>query len=240
MYGIVDGKEIYVGRRSWVKESVGEAFAVPESSAGHGTTVWVGVKGQGIAGKLEFSDSLRAEAKQVVADLTSSGKKVIILSGDEEPVARSVGLEAGVDLGNVYGGIRPEGKAAFVSQLRDAGAQVAMVGDGVNDAVALSAADVGIAMGGGTDAAGAAADVVLMGDRLAQVVDALNLGQATLDKIKQNLGLAVIYNAFGIPIAAGALLPHYGVALTPTVAAGMMACSSIAVVTNSLFLRPKS
>ena len=235
VFGVVEGNEVFVGRRSWVESSLGESPA--QNTAGHMTTVWVGVKGRGMVGKLEFSDTLRDDAKRVVKDLVSSGKQVILLSGDDETVAKSTALQAGIDGSNAYGRIRPEEKATFVSQLREKGACVAMVGDGVNDAVALSAADVGIAMGGGTDAAGAAADVVLMGDRLGQALDALKLGEATLDKIKQNLGLAVIYNVLGIPIAAGALLPSYGIALTPTVAGGMMAISSIVVVTNSLLLR---
>ncbi len=236
VFAVVEGQDVYVGRRSWVESCVGDVSPLPTTSS-KATTVWVGVKGRGIAGKLEFSDSLREDAKQVVRDLTSSGKQVVLLSGDDEGVARSAALEAGINLSNVYGRVKPEGKAKFVTQLREKGASVAMIGDGVNDAVALSAADVGIAMGGGTDAAGAAADVVLMGDRLGQAVEALRLGGATLDKIKQNLGLAVVYNVIGIPLAAGALLPSYGVALTPTVAAGMMACSSIVVVANSLLLR---
>ncbi len=236
VFAVVEGQDVYVGRRSWVESCVGDVSSLP-SSSGKSTTVWVGVKGRGIAGKLEFSDTLREDAKQVVKDLTGSGKQVVLLSGDDEAVARSAALEAGIDLSNVYGRVKPEGKAKFVTQLRENGASVAMIGDGVNDAVALSAADVGIAMGGGTDAAGAAADVVLMGDRLGQAVEALRLGGATLDKIKQNLGLAVIYNVVGIPLAAGVLLPSHGIALTPTVAAGMMACSSIVVVANSLLLR---
>lgn len=237
VFGLVEGEEVFVGRRSWVERSLGKVATIPRSAPAHMTTVWVGVKGRGMAGKLEFSDTLREEAKRVVKDLQMSGKQVIVLSGDDETVAKSTAVLAGIRAENAYGRIRPEEKAAFVSRLRDSGACVAMVGDGVNDAVALSAADVGIAMGGGTDAAGAAADVVLMGDRLGQALDALKLGEATLDKIKQNLGLAVVYNVLGIPIAAGALLPSYGIALTPTVAAGMMAVSSIVVVTNSLLLR---
>ncbi|KAG7672560.1 putative Copper-transporting ATPase PAA2, chloroplastic [Nannochloris sp. 'desiccata'] len=236
VFAVVEGRGVYVGRRSWVESRVGAVSPLPNSGS-KSTTVWVGVDGRGIAGKLEFSDTLREDAKQVVKELRGAGKKVVLLSGDDEDVARSAALEAGIQLSNVYGRVKPEGKAIFVTQLREKGASVAMIGDGVNDAVALSAADVGMAMGGGTDAAGAAADVILMGDRLGQAVEALRLGGATLDKIKQNLGLAVVYNVIGIPLAAGALLPSYGIALTPTVAAGMMACSSIVVVANSLLLR---
>ena len=234
--GLVDGVEVYVGQRAWVEEKVGESSPLPRAS-GKVTTVWVGVKGRGIAGKLEFADSLREDAKHVVKNLRDSGKRLVILSGDDEAVARAVAIEAGINLGDVYGRIKPEQKAEFVTQLRNNGACVAMVGDGVNDAIALSAADVGIAMGGGADAAGSAADVILMGDRLGQIGEALSLGEATLKKIQQNLGLAAMYNVIGIPIAAGALIPAYGIALTPTFAAGMMGLSSILVVLNSLLLR---
>ena len=244
MRGRIGDEEVFVGRLSWVNEQLASLgaqgqvpSAVPETSGS--TTVWIGSTVDGLLGNLVFADSLRADAREVVRRLYQAGKRVIVLSGDDESVAQAVALEAGINPEDVYGRIRPEQKAAFVSQLRGAGS-VAMVGDGVNDAVALSAADVGIAMGGGSDAAGAAASVVLMGDRLGQVCEAIELGEATLRKIKQNLLLAVAYNSVGIPIAAGALLPAYGIALSPTVAAGMMACSSIVVVTNSLFLRQPS
>lgn len=238
--GIVDGQMVFVGRRSWVDNQLQSNHAPCWASSlddVSGSHVWVGIYGEGLVGKLVIGDKLRDDARTVVQELLLSGKRVILLSGDEIGVARSVGEEAGIDAANVHGRMRPEGKADFVKELQKNGACVAMVGDGVNDAVALGAADVGIAMGGGTDAAGAAASVVLMGDRLGQSLEALQLGQVTLNKIKQNLALAVVYNVVGIPIAAGALLPSNGIALTPTVAAGMMACSSIVVVLNSLTLR---
>lgn len=239
--GMVDDQMVFVGRRSWVENQLQSSNHAPSWASSHddvsGSQVWVGVDREGLVGKLVIGDELRDDARDVVQELLLSGKRIILLSGDEEGVARSVGEDAGIDVANVFGRMRPEGKANFVKELQENGACVAMIGDGVNDAVALGAADVGIAMGGGTDAAGAAAGVVLMGDRLGQSVEALQLGKDTVDKIKQNLGLAVVYNVVGIPIAAGALLPSYGIALSPTVAAGMMACSSIVVVLNSLTLR---
>ncbi len=251
----VEGRRVAVGLRDWVLAQVGpsssssgggSSSSSSSSSGGGGgaalvpttqTEVWVGVEGQGVVGRLTLSDSLRSDARAVIASLRGMGMRVMLLSGDSPEAAAAVAAAAGIAPGDARGGVRPEGKAAFVDELRGGGARVAMVGDGVNDAVALGAADVGVAMGGGTDAAGEASSVVLLGDRLGQVVEAVGLGRATLAKIRQNLGLAVVYNVFGIPLAAGALLPAWGLALNPTVAAGMMACSSLAVVGNSLLLR---
>lgn len=239
VYGSVNGRDVYVGRLSWVTEQIGTTgqSLVQEPTSTGSTAVWVACGDIGVIARIEFVDSLRADTRDVIRALYAANKRIVVLSGDEESVARAVALEAGIRANVVYGRVKPEEKASFVTSLRNTGACVAMIGDGVNDAIALSAADVGIAMGGGTDAAGAASSVVLMGDRLGQVLEALNLGEATLSKIKQNLLLAMIYNVVGIPIAAGALLPEFGIALSPSVAAGMMACSSITVVLNSISLR---
>ena len=145
--------------------------------------------------------------------------------------------QAGILADNAWGGIDPKQKGVIIKKLQQRYGVEAMVGDGVNDAPALAAADVGVAMSGGMDAAGEAASVVLMGDRLGQVLEAIDLGRSTYGKIKQNLAWALVYNLIGIPLAAGALLPHFGIALSPSVAGGMMAFSSLAVVTNSLLLR---
>jgi Cu2+-exporting ATPase len=161
----------------------------------------------------------------------------MLLSGDRQETAGAVGAALGVDAADAMGDVAPEGKAAFVAQLKSSGARVAMVGDGINDAAALAEADVGIAMAGGVGAASEVASIVLLGDRPSQVVDALELSRATFCKIEQNLCWAFAYNLVGIPIAAGALLPFTGLALTPSVAGGLMGFSSLGVMANSLTLR---
>jgi len=158
-------------------------------------------------------------------------------AGDTQDAVTVIAQQAGVDPKSAWGGVSPKQKGLVIQQLQQQSGTVAMVGDGVNDAPALAAADVGIAMSGGMDAAGEAASVVLMGDRLGQVLEAIDLGRATYGKIKQNLAWALVYNLIGIPLAAGALLPQFGIALSPSVAGGMMAFSSLAVVSNSLLLR---
>ena len=261
------GNRVAVGTRDWVATQVGpgpglgwgssaddddvvaSSFENPSSSSSSSsiynrlqeTEIWVGSeKHGGVMGRLTLVDSLRPDAASTVETLKKDMgiKRVLVLSGDQLKATQSAAAAAGIPPEDVYAGVNPEGKANFVRMLREQeGAVVAMVGDGVNDAIALSAADVGIAMGGGADAAGEAASVVLPGDKLRQVPEALELGRLALGKIKQNLALAVAYNSIGIPLAAGALLPGWGIALSPTVAATMMAGSSIAVVTNSVLLR---
>jgi Cu+-exporting ATPase len=181
---------------------------------------------------------VRRESSDVVDALKRSGKTVYLLSGDNEAIALEVGRECGIEENNIMSGQSPEDKSRFVRELQERGDIVAVVGDGVNDTIALSAADVGFAIGG-ADAAGSAADVVLMRNTITAVNDALHIGEATMSKIKQNLGLAMAYNAISIPVAAGALLPGYGIMLTPSIAAGVMAMSSIVVVSNSLTLKMK-
>jgi len=197
---------------------------------------------------LGLRDSLRPDASDSVKRLRDMGIDVHILSGDDPTTVAAAASQAGVVPSNAVGGLSPRDKLTRIHALQErqeaeAGGSgrclVAMVGDGVNDAPALAAAHVGIALKGGLDAAGDAAQVVLMGDRLHQVLDALDLGRATLDKIRANLTWALAYNVVGIPLAAGALLPSFGVALTPSTAAGMMAFSSVAVVSNSLLLRAR-
>ena len=240
------------------------------STATGATTVFVGLSGPGILGTLTFRDALRPDAAATVAALQKEAgfgglggiRRVLLLSGDSPAAVARVAAAVGINPADAVSRARPEDKVAAVRALREQGYTVAMVGDGVNDAPALAAANVGMALvaaaaassststsansstfAKGTDAAGDAADVVLLGDRLSQVPEAIELGRGTLRKIRANLGWALFYNAAALPLAAGAALalpwlPGGGFALDPSVAGGMMAFSSVAVVCNSLLLRP--
>eukprot|EP00879_Flechtneria_rotunda_P002497 GHRR01002695.1.p1 GENE.GHRR01002695.1~~GHRR01002695.1.p1 ORF type:complete len:816 (+),score=310.19 GHRR01002695.1:1560-4007(+) len=242
---IIGGQQAYVGRPDWVlsqlPQSAQSAAAdhlpgIATDIGGKVTQVYVAVGNQ-LLGGLGFRDVLRPDAVETVAALQRMGLKVFVLSGDDTATVKAVAAQAGIAVADAYGSNSPKQKLKVIRRLQGQGLKLAMVGDGVNDAPALAAANVGIALKGGLDAAGEAASVVLMGDRLLQVVDCIALGQATLNKIKQNLAWALVYNVIGIPLAAGALLPSMGLALSPSAAGGMMAFSSVAVVANSLMLR---
>ena len=193
-----------------------------------------------IAGSIEIADEVRPDAAAVVAALLKAGIQPLMLSGDQAGTALAIAEAVGIPPENVYAGIKPAGKASVVEALQKQGRRVAMVGDGVNDTAALAQSDVGIAMGGGVDAASEVADVVLLGDKIPQVLDVLHLSRATLRTIKQNMVWAFAYNAACIPLAAGALLPALGVGLTPSVSGALMGLSSLAVMANSLLLQYKA
>ena len=196
--------------------------------------VFVAVDGA-LAGLLAIADPIRPTSRDAVARLRSMGLEVVMLTGDDSRTARSIARDAGID--RVVAGVLPEGKVAEIARLQREGAVVAMVGDGINDAPALAQADVGMAIGGGTAIAADAADVVLMRADLATVAQAIALSRRTMRTMRQNLFWAFVYNVIGIPVAAGALYPAFGILLTPVLASAAMAFSSVSVVTNSLRLK---
>ena len=198
------------------------------------TPIFVAVDGK-LIGVICLADEARPESKAAVRKFKELGLKVVMLTGDQQSSAEAVASKTGVT--KIHAGVLPEEKAKIVKQYQAQGARVGMIGDGINDAPALAQADVGIAMGSGTDVAMETSDVVLMKNDLRHVSDALMLSRATLRNIRQNLFWAFGYNVIGIPIAAGLLVPLGGPALHPMLAAGAMAFSSVSVVINSLRLR---
>jgi Cu+-exporting ATPase len=209
--------------------------AEAERLAAEGKTVmYVAVDGA-LAGVMAVADPIRESTRAAIGRLHAMGLDVVMLTGDDERTARAVARLAGID--RVVAGVLPEGKVAEVQRLRAGGQVVAMVGDGVNDAAALAAADVGIAVGTGTDVAVEAADVALLRGDLAGVANAIELSRRTMRTMRQNLFWAFGYNVIGIPVAAGVLYPAFGLLLSPVLASAAMAFSSVSVVANSLRLR---
>jgi Cu+-exporting ATPase len=203
--------------------------------AGRGRTPLLVGHGANLIGVIAVADALRDEAPTAVSELRRLGLTVTMLTGDRRAVAEAIGEEAGVS--RVIAEVLPDGKAAAISRLQEEGEIVGMVGDGINDAPALAVADVGIAIGTGTDVAIEASDITLMRPDLTGVVQAIRLSRRTIRTIRQNLFWAFFYNTVGIPIAAGVLYPAFGILLRPMFAAVAMAFSSVSVVTNSLRLR---
>ena len=191
-------------------------------------------KGQRLLGWMEFSDRIRETSEAAVRRLKQAGIKVVMLTGDLEEVAQTVGDAVGIT--DIVAGVKPDEKADHVRRLQEEGV-VAMIGDGINDAAALSVANVGIAMGAGSEIALESADVVLVRDDLADAVAALELGRATMSRIRSNLAWAFVYNLVGLPLAMGLLYPWTGWLLPPAFAAAAMSLSSVSVVANSLGLR---
>ena len=236
--GVVQLRRVVVGNEALL-ESEGIAPGALRSEAEHlraegQTAVFVAIDGEPM-GLLGLADPLKPEAWETIRQLRQAGLELVLLSGDHAASARAVAAQAGIS--EVHGGVDPAGKAAFVRQLRAAGRKVAMAGDGVNDAPALAAADVGIAMGAGTDVAKQTASVTLVSGDLRGLPRALRLSEATMGNVRQNLWLAFGYNALGVPVAAGVLFPFFGLLLTPVVAAAAMSLSSVSVIGNALRLR---
>jgi len=194
------------------------------------TVMLVGVNGAKLAGLVAVADTLKADSAEAVARLSKMGVEVYMITGDNRRTATSIAAQAGIPAERVLAEVLPEHKAEEVARLQERGLTVAMVGDGINDTPALAQADVGIAMGAGTDVAMETGGIVLIKNDLRDVVTAIELSRATMRKIRQNFGWALGYNALGIPVAALGLLK-------PELAGAAMALSSVSVVTNSLLLR---
>jgi Cu+-exporting ATPase len=236
--GVVGGRAVAVGNAALMGDR-GIDVASLGGDAGRLTTqgrtvVYVAVDRE-LAGLLGIADPIKPSSRSAIAELTAMGLDVVMLTGDNEQTAQAIATEAGIR--RVIAGVLPDGKVAEVKRLQDAGHVVAMVGDGVNDAPALAQADVGIAIGTGTDIAVEASDVTLMRGDLTGVVRAIRLSRRTMRTMKQNLFWAFVYNVIGIPVAAGVLYPAFGLLLSPVLASGAMAFSSVSVISNSLRLR---
>jgi P-type Cu+ transporter len=237
--GKTDGKYVFVGKEKFLSESriaidedlKKEAKRLQESAQ---TTVWIGVNAHAI-GVLGIADPIKETTRQAIRELHAMGLKVIMCTGDNWRTAKSVADELGID--DVIAEVNPRDKIDIVRKLRSQGAIVAMAGDGINDAPALAAANLGIAMGTGTDVAIESAGITLVKGDLMGIVKAIHLSRAVMRNIRQNLFFAFIYNALGVPIAAGVLYPFFGLLLSPMIAGAAMSFSSVSVIANALRLR---
>ncbi|MDP3634480.1 HAD-IC family P-type ATPase, partial [Phenylobacterium sp.] len=236
--GSVEGRSLAIGSDRFLAESgidTGPLSAAAQALRGTGATgIFVAVDGA-LAGLIGISDPIKPNAAEVVAQLREQGVRVVMLTGDNRVTAQAVADRLGIS--EVEAEVLPGQKADVVHRLRAEGRVVAMAGDGVNDAPALAAADVGVAMGAGSDVAIESAGITLLRGDLAALLRARRLSRAVMSNIRQNLVLAFVYNALGVPIAAGVLYPAFGLLLTPAIAAAAMSLSSVSVISNALRLR---
>jgi P-type Cu+ transporter len=237
--GKIDGKSVFVGKEKFQSESKitisedlkKEAQRLQDNAQ---TTVWIGVNAHAI-GVLGIADPIKETTRQAIRELHAMGLKVIMCTGDNWRTAKSVAHELGID--DFTAEVNPRDKIDIVRKLRSQGAIVAMAGDGINDAPALAAANLGIAMGTGTDVAIESAGITLVKGDLMGIVKAIHLSRAVMRNIRQNLFFAFIYNALGVPLAAGVLYPFFGLLLSPMIAGAAMSFSSVSVIANALRLR---
>jgi P-type Cu+ transporter len=236
--GVVDGTEVALGNHKLLEELQADASVLAEKAEemrrkGQ-TAMFVVVDGR-VAGLIGVADPLKETTAEAIRQLHSDAIRVVMLTGDSHTTADAVARQLGID--EVFAEVLPGGKAGIVKRLQSQGRFVAMAGDGINDAPALAQAQVGIAMGTGTDVAMESAGVTLVKGDLRGIVRARMLSRATMKNIRQNLFFAFIYNSIGIPIAAGVLYPFFGLLLSPIIAAAAMSFSSVSVVSNALRLR---
>jgi Cu+-exporting ATPase len=239
---VVEGRKLVVGNAGLLEKRGIDAAVLAERAAALAeagrTPVFVAVDGE-TAGLLGIADPVKAGSRAAVASLRALGIRVVMLTGDNERTARAVAREVGIE--EVRAEVLPVDKARVITRLQEeTGLAVAMVGDGINDAPALARADVGIAIGTGTDVAIEASDVTLVGGDPSGVATAIRLSRQTVRTIRQNLFWAFFYNVLGIPVAAGVLYPAFGLLLSPVFASAAMAVSSVSVVSNSLRLRRRA
>jgi len=236
--GTVEGRRVALGNAAFFAElgvPTDPLNARAESLRADGATVVFVALDGALAGLIAVADPIKPTTPAALEALRAQGIAIVMLTGDSRTTAFAIAKKLGID--TVEAQVLPERKGAVVEELRRSGHVVAMAGDGVNDAPALAAADIGIAMGGGTDIAMASAGVTLVKGDLADIARARALSAATMRNIRQNLFFAFLYNAAGVPIAAGALYPLFGVLLSPAIGAAAMALSSVSVVANALRLR---
>jgi Cu+-exporting ATPase len=236
--GVVEGRKVLVGNASFLKEHGIDAAALAgkaeEFRRDSATAIYAALDGN-LAGIFAIADAVKLTTPEALSKLKSSGIRIVMLTGDNKTTANAVASRLGIT--DVESEILPEQKSDVVSRFRSEGHTVAMAGDGVNDAPALAAADIGIAMGSGTDVAMESAGVTLLKGDLTCLVRTRALSQATMRNIRQNLFFAFVYNAIGVPIAAGVLYPAFGILLSPIIAAAAMALSSVSVIGNALRLK---
>ena len=235
--GTVDGRDVALGNLGLLESLDIDPGDLEQRAArlrkeGQ-TVVFVAVDGS-VAGLVGVADPVRDTAADAVNALHASGVDIIMLTGDSDVTARAVARKLGID--EVVAGVLPEQKAQCIKQLQDQGRVVAMAGDGINDAPALAQAQVGIAMGTGTDVAMESAGITLIKGDLNGLLRARRLSQATMKNIRQNLFFAFVYNSIGVPVAGGVLYPAFGILLSPMIAAAAMSFSSVSVIANALRL----
>ena len=238
IFAQVTGKNVLVGTAKWLSENGSDCSEFEKEAddfAGDGQTILFVAVNRVCVGVIAITDTIKEEASWVVSQLHQMGLRVHLVTGDRQEVAESIGRKCAIS--NLTSGILPDQKVAMVKVLQGEGARVALVGDGINDAPALAQADLGIAIGTGTDIAMAASDITLIGGNLNGILTAISLSKATLRNMKQNLFFAFIYNLFLIPVAAGAFYPVFGIRLSPIMASLAMAISSVCVMTNALRLQ---